>query len=298
MDETIASTKPLAAGETLTLTKALIAEYLPRSAEITISASQLAGIDPARYIKSLRKYPYGCTEQTVSKAMPLLFAKSLGGLGDMSDDLLTERIERAIQKLSSRQSITGEFGLWRQNDGNLTPWLQLYVSEFLVEAKREGYTVSDQSYENALSAARTLSQLDSNASLRLSFPSTDSRRAAELQQAQRSAYAHYVLAIANEPNASGIRYLNKAFGNKFTDPIAMSYLGSALSKIGDDKAASEMFESAYETLGEDKTYNYYSSPERDAAALLAVGGAALEDELTEKLLLGLSDLDPAQTSTS
>ena len=59
MDETVSTTRALAPGETLTLTKNIIAKYLPLSTDITISASQLAGIDPAGYIKSLRKYPYG-----------------------------------------------------------------------------------------------------------------------------------------------------------------------------------------------------------------------------------------------
>lgn len=104
------------------------------------------------------------------------------------------------------------------------------------------------------------------------------------------------MALAGEPDTSGIRYLDKAFGDKLSDPLAMSYLGAALGRIGDEARANKMFERAYEALGQQDGYNYYSSPERNAAALLAIAGQSLNDDIAEKVLLGLTDLDPSTTS--
>lgn len=283
-------------GESYTLKSDVLNGYSVAGADIDVSVARLPGLSVKPYLAALSRYPYGCTEQTVSKAMPLLFVKSLGGFSDVSDTKLRQRIQGAIAKVSARQDLTGEFGLWRQGDGNLTPWLQLYVSEFLIEAERNGYNVTEQSLSSAVTAAKMLSRMEDYSSLNLDFPNTESRKEAERQRVERAAYAHYVMALADEADTSGIRYLDKAFGDKMSNPLAMSYLGAALARIGDEGRANAMFERAYGALGNKSRYNYYSSPERDAAALLAIGGDKLESSISEKLLIGLSDLDPAARS--
>lgn len=288
--------KSIEPGETYALNSDLLAGYSVAGADVDISIARLPGISPKPYLAALSRYPYGCTEQTVSKAMPLLFVKSLGGFQDTSEKELRDRIQAAIARVTSRQNVTGEFGLWRQGDGNLTPWLQLYASEFLVEADRNGFDVTSQSLTAAVNAAKMLSRMEDYSSLNLDFPNSDSRKEGERHRAERAAYAHYVMALAGEADSSGIRYLEKAFGDKLSDPIAMSYLGAALGRIGDEARANGMFKRAHDALGKQDRYNYYSSPERNAAALLAIGGERLEDTISEQILVGLSDLDPASTS--
>lgn len=289
--------KTLEPGESYALNSSLLDGYSRIGADINLSISRLPGLSVAPYLASLNRYPYGCTEQTVSKAMPLLYVGALGGFRDTSDADLRKRIQDAIEKLGSRQSVTGEFGLWREGDGNLSAWLQLYVAEFLVEAERKGFDVSDQSLTSAVNTARMLSRMEDYSSLNLSFPNLKTRKAAELRRAERAAYAHYVLALADKPDASGIRYLDKAFGDKLSDPMSLSYLGAALARIGDDTRAAVNYDNAYERIGEERKYSYYSSPERNAAALLAIGGPTLKDEIREKILITLSGLEADNTST-
>jgi uncharacterized protein YfaS (alpha-2-macroglobulin family) len=283
-------------GDTYTVSSDVLDGYSVAGADLELSVSRLPGLSVKPYLAALNRYPYGCTEQTVSKAMPLLFVQSLGGFKDTSNQELRDRIQGAIAKIASRQNVTGEFGLWRQGDGNLTPWLQLYASEFLVEADRNGFDVPESSLTSAVNAAKMLSRMEDYSSLNLNFPSTNSRKEGERMRAERATYAHYVMALAGEADASGIRYLNKAFGEKIEDPMAMSYLGAALVRIGDEASADKMFARAYDELGAQDRYNYYSSAERDAAALLAIGGTNLDDDIAEKVLLGLIDLDPSKTS--
>lgn len=289
--------KSLAPGESYALETSLLDGYSKVGADINLSVSRLPGLSVTPYLASLNRYPYGCTEQTVSKAMPLLYVGSLGGLRDTSENDLRLRIQDAIEKVTSRQSVTGEFGLWYEGDGNLSPKLQLYVAEFLIEADRKGFDVSEQNISSAVSAARLLSRMEDYSSLNLSFPNAETRKAAELQRAHRSAYAHYILALADQPDASAIRYLDKAFGDKLSDPLSLSYLGAALARIGDDAKAAVNYERAYDRLGDNRKYSYYSSPERDAAALLAIGGQSLDDSIKEKLLTTLSGLEAEATST-
>lgn len=287
----------LESGESYTLSEDLLEGYSQLGADINLSVTRLPGLSVEPYLASLNRYPYGCTEQTVSKAMPLLFVNALGGFRDTPDSEIRNRIHEAIDRVVSRQSVTGEFGLWRIGDGYLSPWLQLYVAEFLVEANRNGFEVSNANLDSAVNTARILSRMERNSSLKLSFPGSQSRRTAELRRAERAAYAHYVLALADKPNASGVRYLDKAFGDKLSDPISLSYLGAALARIGDDERASLTFERAFDRIGKSSKFTYYSSPERNSAALLAIGGESVKDEIREEILLGLSDLEPARTST-
>ena len=290
-------TEALGAGETYELSASLLEGYSRAGADIEVAVSSLPGLSTAPYLASLNRYPYGCTEQTVSKAMPLLYVEALGGFRNTSNGTIRDRVNSAISKVSARQSLSGEFGLWREGDGNLSPWLQLYVSEFLISAEREGFDVSEPSLKAAISAAQSLSRMEQNSTLNLRFSRRNNRKSSEIRRAERAAYAHYVLALADVPDASGVRYLDKAFGDELSDPISLSYLGAALARIGDNERAEISFERAYNRIGEAEEYNYYSSPERDSAALLAIGGNALKDDIRSKILLGLADLDPVKTST-
>ena len=85
-------------------------------------------VDAGALYSSLDRYPYGCTEQTVSRAMPKLYAEQLVGLAteagetpEPSDDGARTRVQEAINTLLNRQSADGAFGLWRESDRYATP---------------------------------------------------------------------------------------------------------------------------------------------------------------------------------
>ena len=287
MDETIASTKPLAAGETLTLTKSLIAEYLPRSAEITVSASQLAGIDPARYIKSLRKYPYGCTEQTVSAAMPMLYVEDLGGFDDMADTERRRKIQGAVNRLVSRQSLDGAFGLWRTGDRYASPWLGIYATDFLQRAEEQGAYVPSDAMTRAYKAAREVSQMPRYSSLRYNFDYGWRRNREawrEAYQSQGASYAHYVLAKGGKGDLSAMRYHFDNHRKKMRSPIGYAYLGKALFLMGDKSRAVQAFEEGIAIKDYDNIYDYYQSPLRDTAGFVALGAEHLDEAMLSNLV--------------
>ncbi|MCR6644435.1 MAG: hypothetical protein NVV62_07915 [Terricaulis sp.] len=69
---TITETAPLNAGATWRAPANALARFRS-DAQALISFSNLAGLDPAPLLDELYRYPYGCTEQLVSVAMPLLY---------------------------------------------------------------------------------------------------------------------------------------------------------------------------------------------------------------------------------
>ncbi|MCG8569682.1 MAG: MG2 domain-containing protein [Spirochaetes bacterium] len=100
-------------------------------------------------LEYLIRYPYGCTEQTVSAAFPLLYLKELAQYSSLFSEnpyLIDKYIDIAIKKVTSRQRSNGGFSFWDGADYEY-PWISDYVSHFLIEAKRLGYPVKDSVYQ-------------------------------------------------------------------------------------------------------------------------------------------------------
>ena len=157
----------------LSLDRELYPEY--RKVDAAIASSPLiliAGLE--RYLEG---YPYGCTEQLTSQALPLLamagqswFAKDAKAIGD--------KITSTIQMLSQRQMSNGSFSYWPglgENSSNT--FATVYAMHFLTEAKAQGYTVPNDLFNAGLSYLRDLAGQNSS----------------NLEQARIQAYAIYIL---------------------------------------------------------------------------------------------------------
>src|SRR5262249_37880428 len=126
-----------------------------------ISFSNLANIDPAPLLDSLWQYPYGCSEQLTSVAMPLLYYNRLAGQANRSiDPRITRRVQDAATQLLDREGPDGAFGLWRSGDSEATPWLGAYVTDFLMRAQSRGIAVPRAPMEQAYAALRKVARLN------------------------------------------------------------------------------------------------------------------------------------------
>ncbi len=105
------------------------------SGSITFSHSPV--IETGDFVKGLFRYPYGCVEQTTSKAYPWLsrelLERSRGGESESSEEDIKRAVQHAVSKLSRYQKDNGGFGLWE--DSKEDPWLTTYVADFLLDAK-------------------------------------------------------------------------------------------------------------------------------------------------------------------
>ncbi len=247
--------------------------FVPGTARMTVSFSGLP-VDPSALYNSLARYPYGCTEQTISRAMPLIYAEQLieEGARD-SQPVARDRVQAAISRVLNRQSDNGAFGLWRAGDGYASPWLGAYTTDFLYRAKEQGYEVPQAALDRAYQSLRTIAQGDA---WRVYGYETDVYESrwhddTEKKLMQRAApYALYVLARAGKADVSRLRYLHDRELSDMRSPLAKAHLAAALSYMGDRSRAFSAFNAAEEALGYQNSGDYYQTPLRDRAGVLAL----------------------------
>ncbi|MHA7857688.1 MAG: alpha-2-macroglobulin family protein [Henriciella sp.] len=248
--------------------------FVPGTARMTVSFSGLP-VDPNALYNSLARYPYGCTEQTISRAMPLIYAEQLveEGARDNNQPVARDRVQVAISRVLNRQSDNGAFGLWRAGDGYASPWLGAYTTDFLYRAKEQGYEVPQAALDRAYQSLRTIAQGDA---WRVYGYQTDVYESrwhddTEKKLMQRSApYALYVLARAGKADVSRLRYLHDRELGDIRSPLAKAHLAAALSYMGDRSRAFSAFNAAEEALGYNNSGDYYQTSLRDLSGVLAL----------------------------
>jgi hypothetical protein len=285
-------------GETVTLDFTQDREGMMAGAsDIRVTASYSPGVDARTLLSSLQRYPYGCTEQTVSVAMPLLLSEAFGGIPGMTEDQRRASIQNALDRLVARQGSDGAFGLWSQGDGAASPYLQLYVSDFVLAADAQGFAVSEDVKDRTLAAVRRLSQLDNASALSLNynFGLSDQNPDYELRAAERAANAFAILARHDRVKKSELLYLERRFGARLRGSITQSQLGFALASLGQDQQASAAYQRAADRMnGSDITY--YDSAIRNAAALLSLS-ENLPEETLNRAMQNLQINNPAALNT-
>ncbi|MBI1392539.1 MAG: alpha-2-macroglobulin family protein [Alphaproteobacteria bacterium] len=300
---TRSTTTRLAAGEAINLSSSLVDGFVEGSTEVIASFSPLRGIDPAPMLAALSRYPYGCSEQLTSVAMPLLYRNDLAAAAGRDADLATRgRVQEAINTLLNRQGADGAFGLWRVDDRNATPWLGAYVVDFLARAQMEGYGVPEAALDLAYSAMARIADLDSYAYVAYQprpYEGAWSNDTPDQYRKRAAAYAMYVLARAGRANLSDLRYLHDAELMNIESPLARAHIGAALSMMGDRARALNAFDKARAALGYENTGDYYQTPLRDAAGVLAllteVQGAAGVQSTTDYFLNAMRDPEMLHT---
>ena len=108
---------------------------------LTLSPSPLTSL--AGGIEQLVEYPYGCTEQTVSRMIPLLSLRELAeSLAVSLPADVPSALARAAGQVAQNQQPDGGFGLWPDSKQS-EPWISAYAIWGLGEAKRRGFVVPD-----------------------------------------------------------------------------------------------------------------------------------------------------------
>ncbi|HTE95252.1 MAG TPA: alpha-2-macroglobulin, partial [Bradyrhizobium sp.] len=265
------SIRTLATGESLTLTSDMFADLVQGTGGVSLSVSLSTALDAATILKALDRYPYGCSEQITSRAMPLLYVNDLAAGAHLAMDTeVDQRIKDAIDRLLARQGSNGSFGLW--SAGGDDAWLDAYVTDFLTRAREKGFAVPDVLFKSALDRIR-------NSVVNANEPEKDGGR--------DLAYGLYVLARNGTAPIGDLRYLADTKLNNLATPIAKSQLAAALALVGDKGRAERVYAAALESLAPKPVLEFgrtdYGSALRDAAALvsLASEGNAPRATLTQ-----------------
>ena len=255
----------LAPGQNLSPDLSPLGTFMPGSGRLTASVGAYALLDIPAALTLLRTYPYGCTEQLTSAAMPQLYVANL--LPDNAPPMpgeLPRGIDDAIEQILTRQTGSGGFGMW--NAQYSEPWLDAYATDFLSRARAAGHAVPDANFRRALS----------NLQNRLNA-ATDAQYADQYEAASM-AYAAYVLARERAAVVSDLRYYADTGRDSFSTPMAAAQLGAALAFLGDQPRADRMFGHAQTLLAENADpvglRRDFGTLLRDRAAVLTLAAEA------------------------
>lgn len=287
---TISKQAAIKPGSNFTVNQNFASQYDDFGLKSVLSVSTTPPLDAGSYIDGLLQYPYGCLEQTTSRAWPWLYAdqSDLTSLDTSRAQKLfssrQELIDSAVSRVISMQRYDGSFGLW-SNDSPEEPWLTAYVTDFLIASKQLGYQVPE---DNLNRAVRRLQRYVRSSAFRTNdWGYYDDREHFEL--AYRS-YSAYVLSKIGRANLQDVRTLfdKKSSGAERSLPLA--HLAFALEKLGDQRRAKLAWGKAFTTKFTYHRYWYYGdygSPIRDMSQ---VANLSLQSQVVESLDINGLDL--------
>lgn len=249
--DTVAQLEPT---RELTVDREVISPFAAGTTQVSVALSRTPGIDVPGLLRALDKYPYGCIEQTTSRALPLLYYNDVALLGyGPQDPKIDDRVQDAIYRIVDMQMSDGSFGMWGPFSSPAAEWLQSYALDFLLRARDQKMAVPANSLQRGLAwLARSADKMSPNA----------------------QAYAWYVLAKAGLADAGRVRYFQDAKGGEIVGGLAWTQLAAALNHVGEPGRAKLAFGIARQRLDQRDTHDYYGSALRDRAALLALAQEA------------------------
>ena len=281
--------KPIAKGESITLSNDLFADLVPGTGAVSISVGTSTALDAAALLAALERYPFRCSEQITSRALPLLYVSDLAKQANVALDPATDqRIREAIEMLLTRQDGNGSFGLWSVGGDDV--WLDSYVTDFLTRARERKVAVPDTAFKLALDRLRN--------AVAAGIADPTKNGGTDL------AYALYVLARNGLAPLGDLRYLADAKLNALATPIAKAQIATALAMVGDRARAERVYAAALAALApsmpEFALREDYGSTLRDAAAVVALaseGGAprATVQAAVQRVEVARADLRPTST---
>ncbi|MCO6460143.1 MAG: hypothetical protein J5I59_01965 [Saprospiraceae bacterium] len=245
----------ITAGKTSTLTNPVVG--MSGTGESILEFSTFPSMNLAGNLDQLIDYPFGCLEQTISKAFPQLFLNDIVALSAANKDEIKQMVEFAIRKLASYQNSEGWYSFWpggQYADG----FTSIYAAHFLTEAKKAGYAVPALSYSSLINfekkTARIWQPKQQAAGL---YPHN-----ADIDQA----YRLFVLALAGNPEQGA---MNQLKGFKSLSNQGKYFLAGAYAVIGKEDAAKSILNSADKSIIRYTEPGYtFGSDMRDRAILL------------------------------
>jgi uncharacterized protein YfaS (alpha-2-macroglobulin family) len=202
-------------GETLRLDPTAIPRATRLSVRITPSVSgALVGA-----LDYLVGYPYGCTEQTMSRFLPDVLVQRVmrqrgGSITSTRAAEIPKMVHNGLSRLARFQHAqTGGWGWWETDADD--PWMTAYVLYGLAMAKKEGYPVSGPMLRKGLKAGADL----------LAKSKTDDERA----------FLCYALALAGtDSDRSTAKVVRGNLKLNHLNPASIAYLVLLDKELGQD----------------------------------------------------------------
>jgi uncharacterized protein YfaS (alpha-2-macroglobulin family) len=262
----------------------LTSSFIPATSrsQVVLSRSPLVQ-GGGKALSTLLGYPFGCLEQTVSKAFPqIYFADLVKAMaapvytvksGESDFNPMTN-VQQAIRKVESQQIFNGGMGMWpgaTQEDW----WATAYAVHFLEEARRAGFETNAKTISRALDYLTN--QTGTTATREVVTASTNPAPGFDGQAAgtqirktvarREAIYSLYVLALNGHPNRSSMNYYKQ---NPHLLTIDSKYLlAGAFQLAGDARSFAALLPTKYTLETGPQFYdNSYSSPLRNVSLVL------------------------------
>lgn len=289
---TVNSGVVLAPGEAWTIPPEHISGLAPKTLEGQLLLSGRPPLNLARYIRELKAYPYGCLEQTTSGLFPSLYTSqaqlSALGIKGEGDEQRRAAIDVGITRLLDMQRENGGFGLW-DKEGPEEYWLTAYVTDFLVRASEQGYSVNSDALNKANQRLLRYLQDSGLIALRYSDDTPASKFAVQ-------AYAGLVLARQQKAPLGALRELWQRHQTAKAG-LPLVQLGVALKLMGDAPRGQQALALGLKTKRNDPRVWMadYGSELRDKAMMLSLlEENSLLPQQQNQLLQELSNLAYSQ----
>jgi uncharacterized protein YfaS (alpha-2-macroglobulin family) len=199
-------------------------------------------------LRWLIHYPYGCIEQTTSSVFPQLHLKKFIKYPEAFSAEIDDNINAALTRLRKFQTTSGGFSYWPYGS-EASQWGTLYGGHFMVEAKKMGYHVDEDLYENWL---RYVSRQARNNNGKL----------------RERVYRTYILALASDPQHSEMNLIRESNLHDLDDTgkwlLAASFYLSGKQDVANDIAMS----AGFNTREYKEFSGTYGSGLRDKAMIL------------------------------
>jgi uncharacterized protein YfaS (alpha-2-macroglobulin family) len=176
----------------------------PEFAKAKVTVSPLPMVIGVGLMNYLETYPYGCTEQVVSRAMPALILRSRSDFIANAESQ-REYFKAALQILQSRQMPDGGFALYSPQFEGSNPMASLYAIHYLIEARERKLPVPEGMLQHGQSFLESFKSSHSPHTL------TDHRR---------WAYSLYLLARLGVVNGAGLGELKRSIDSQLKDQPA------------------------------------------------------------------------------
>lgn len=231
--------------DTITLASAPITDAVPGSVKHHIYLSSSALGPMLGNFHNLIDYPYGCTEQTMSRLMPAVVAIRMNqtlGLPLTADDKkkFKDVYKQAMEKLDGYQHDDGGWGWWADDQSNMN--LTALVIDGYTMLKQAGYHVDPEREKNGKNwLVKNTTELQKQ----LSDPLHKRDSYYDSESAIDLAKAHNVLSKFGIKVPAKTREWVLANRNSFT-PETLSLFTMAFHRTGDQDAARALFDRTIE----------------------------------------------------
>ncbi|MGN7613728.1 alpha-2-macroglobulin family protein [Magnetococcales bacterium HHB-1] len=255
--------------ENFSLTKKHFKGLIPNSAEMRVHIASTPPLPGKKMLKGLFQYPYGCLEQTLSRAYPWLYLDKKASKSYQIDEATFQKRQKAVEdaliRIGGMQKVNGAFGLWN-HESPTEPWLTPFAADFLLEARKQGFPIPEERLKKVLTYLKQW--LKAGGRLPYSFHTRDKNHS----QFASKVYAGYVLAKAGQAQLSLLRPLYKQ-RKQAISPLPLVHLGRALLLQGDRKRGKKILKEAIKKTRPDQGYLAdYGSTVRDMAMVIALHG--------------------------